>query len=93
MQWASANSKSTIEMTPGGKWLESLDLYGPNSPVSIKEADNLWRAASAQYARGASGEVNAFTRGTQFDLSKTYYGLELRKLTANPAVTHPIIVR
>lgn len=93
MQWAAGNGKVTIEMTPGGRWLESLDLYGPNSPVGINEADNLWRAASAQYARGASGEVNAFTTGAPLNRANAYYGVELPKLTASPKVNQPIIVR
>ncbi|WP_260262113.1 RHS repeat-associated core domain-containing protein [Vibrio intestinalis] len=90
MKWAKANGKSTIEMTPGGKWLEGLDLYGPNSPVSVEEADNLWRAASAQFARGASGEVNAFKSGTVFDRTRVFYGLEIKNLAKNPNVSLPI---
>jgi hypothetical protein len=93
MQWASQNGKLTIETTPGGRWLESLDLYGPNSRVSIAEADNLWRAASAQYARGASGQINAFTVGAPLNRANAYYGVELPKLTASPNVVQPIIVR
>lgn len=61
MAWAKANGKRTIEMTPGGQWLNNLDLYN-NGNLSRLEVDNLWRAASAQFARGASGKVNAFTR-------------------------------
>ena len=51
------------------------------------------RAASAQFSKNASGEINAFTAGTVFDRSKVFYGLELKNLTKNPEVQFPIIYR
>lgn len=93
MEWAKLNGKSTIEMTPGGQWLQKLDLYGSNSPVKEFESDNLWRAASAQFARSSSGEVNAFKEGTVFDRNKVFYGLEIKNLVKNPEVKFPINYR
>lgn len=93
MTWAASRGKVTIEMTPGGKMLESLNLYGPNSIVSVAEADHLWRAASAKFARSASGQVTAFTSGAAFDRAKVFYGLELPKLMANPQVNRSVIYR
>ena len=93
MNWAADNNKSTIEMTSGGQWLQEMDLYGENSPVKEVEADHLWRAASAQFSRSASGVVNAFTEGTTFDINKVFYGLELKNLAKNPEVQFPIIYR
>jgi hypothetical protein len=92
MEWAKANNKYTIEMTSGGKWLESLDLYGPSSPVSSSEADEIWKSASKKFASGASGRVNAFTQGTSYDPNRVFYGIELpelkKNLNVNPKITY-----
>lgn len=93
MRWAAANGKKTIEMTKGGQWLEAANLYGPNSPVGPTQADAIWRAASAQFARGASGRVNAFIKGTVTNPNKNFYGLELPILRANPNVSTTITYR
>jgi len=77
MSWAEANGKFTIEMTPGGKWLNGLDLFGANSPVTRPQATALWNAASEQFASGASGGVNAFSRGTTFNPNSAFYNIEL----------------
>lgn len=93
MQWAKANGKFTIEMTPGGKRLNSLDLFAPNSPFSRAEATELWNATSARFARGASGHVTAFTRGTSVNPNTAFYGVELPVLRANPNVSRMITYR
>ena len=93
MKWAAENGKFTIEMTPGGKWLEGLDLYGAKSPVSIEQADFIWSAASEHFTWGASGHVNAFTHGTGFSQSATFYGKELPILRINPKVDPKITYR
>jgi hypothetical protein len=93
MAWAARHGKSTIEMTPGGRWLEDLDLYGPKSPVSRAEANELWKAASENYAMGASGRVNAFTAGTSWSPDSVFYGTELPILRANPNVSPRITYR
>jgi hypothetical protein len=77
MSWAEANGKFTMEMTSGGKWLNNLNLYGPNSPVTSTEAKALWNVASEKFASGASGSVNAFTRGTTFNPNSAFYNIEL----------------
>ena len=81
MSWAAANGKFTIEMTPGGQWLKGLDLFGATSPVTRSQATALWNAASEQFASGASGSVNAFTRGTTFNPNSAFYNIELPVLT------------
>lgn len=90
MAWAEANGKYTLEMTPGGEWLNKLDLYGPNSPITSLEVDHLWRAASSQFAKSASGELNAFTAATLFNREKIFYGIEMKQLSKNPNVTLPL---
>src|ERR1039458_2227843 len=93
MRWADANGKFTIEMTPGGRILKNLDLYGPNSLVTREEADAIWRAASERFASGASGRVTAFTKGTIANPDSVFYDLELRLLRQNPNVTRTITYR
>jgi len=93
MKWAAENGKFTIEMTPGGQWLEGLDLYGPNSPVSIHEANQVWRHASREFVEGASGRINAFTIGTTYNAGSTFYRLELAGLRVSPHVSPKITYR
>ncbi len=92
-KWAAENGKFTIDMTPGGKWLNSLDLYGKNSPVTIEQADAIWRVASIKFAWGASGKVSAFTRGTSYNKDTMFYGIELPILRSNPNVDPTITYR
>jgi RHS repeat-associated protein len=87
MNWAEANNKFTIEMTIGGKWLNSLKLYDKNTPVTINEADALWQVASEKFAGSASGRVNAFTRGTFTNSDSVFYNIELPILKDNPNVS------
>jgi RHS repeat-associated protein len=64
-KWAAANGKTTLEQTPGGKFLDSLNLFEPGSPVTKAEAAQIWDAASKRFAEGASGEVNVFSTGAK----------------------------
>lgn len=93
MKWAAANGKYTIEMTPGGRWLNSLDLYGPNSLLTRAQADAAWVRMSERFTEGASGHVNAFTRGTSYNPASTFYNTELRGLRRNPNVSPTITYR
>lgn len=47
-----------IDLTPGGQYLESLNLF---ETVGPDNANRIWSAASEQYARGLSGAVVEFT--------------------------------
>ena len=93
MGWAETNRKLTIEMTEGGKWLNSLDLYGAKSPVTRAEADALWRSASKQFAGNASGRINAFTSGTFSNPDSIFYNIELPILKASPNINPKITYR
>jgi hypothetical protein len=93
MAWASENGKMTIEMTPGGKWLQSLDVYGTNSILSESQADRLWQIASKKFASAASGKVTVFSSGTFKNAESVFYGLELPLLKNNPKVNPRITYR
>ena len=85
MTWAQANGKMTIEMTPGGKALNALDLYSTNSSVTRIQADTIWNRASEMFANNASGTVNVFTEGALAKPS-VFFSIELPLLRSNPKV-------
>ncbi|MBL0320013.1 MAG: hemagglutinin repeat-containing protein [Alphaproteobacteria bacterium] len=61
-EFAFGNGKLTLEMTPGGRWLESQNLYS-NENLTMQQADSIWGSLSQKYASQASGSVTAFTEG------------------------------
>lgn len=72
---------TTLEQTPGGQWLESLDPYNLYGPA---RADALWTRLSERYAQGASGEINAFIR--DYNPARVWAQTEWDTLKANPDV-------
>ncbi|MBK8870070.1 MAG: hypothetical protein IPN19_03220 [Elusimicrobia bacterium] len=64
-KFAQAKGKFTLEMTPGGKWLDQQDLFGPESPLTRAEGRLVWAKLSERFAVNASGEVNAFASGAK----------------------------
>jgi hypothetical protein len=83
--YARMNGGVTLEMTPGGAWLNQMDLYGPNSPFTRAEADFIWARASESLVGKASGQV----RSVLGDVRPTsiYLRNEVPGLQFNPAVT------
>ncbi len=86
-RWAAANGKTTVEQTPGGAYLDRLNLFGMNgAPTNLtgQQAADIWNVASERFARGASGDVNVFQSGTskkgQWGL-RTWWRLEKPILT------------
>ncbi len=59
-KFAEQNGKITLEMTNGGKWLESKNLY---EVLTKEQADEIWSLLSKRFAEGSSGQVNAFVEG------------------------------
>jgi len=63
--FAREHGKLTLEMTPGGKWLDRQRLFEPGSPLTGDQANLIWSRLSERFAGGATGEVNAFTFGSK----------------------------
>ena len=56
--YASETNKFTLEMTPGGRYLDSRNLF---DRYSNKQAILPWERLSTRFAQGASGRVSAFS--------------------------------
>ena len=72
-----------LEMTPGGRYLESLNLF--DGRFSYEQARKPWEILSARYATAAAGEVTAFTSGAA--PTSIFRTVELGILQNNPNVT------
>ena len=64
-QFAKENGKLTLEMTPGGKYLDNLKLFDSNSPLTGDQAAEIWGKLSKLYAKNASGTAFGFTQGSR----------------------------
>ena len=81
---------TTLEQTPGGKYLDDKQLYEPGSPVSKAQADQLWGRLSERYAQDAKGEVTAFSHDP-WDGS-VWVTRERPALEQNPDVTKITVI-
>lgn len=81
--YAEITGKTTLEMTPGGRWLEEHEPYH-NPNLTEEQAKEVWTSLSQRYAEGASGEVVAFSRLLPDD---PIWEKEKELLKQNPNVT------
>jgi len=72
------NNKKILEMTPGGEWLYTQNIY---SKLTLEEATKVWDIMSLRYAQGSSGSINAFVEGVSS--TSTYTRVELGALDKN----------
>jgi hypothetical protein len=81
--YAEMTGKTTLEMTPGGRWLNEHDPE-KNPNLTKEQAKEVWTSLSQRYAEGASGEVVAFSRLLPDD---PIWEKEKELLKQNPNVT------
>ena len=75
-------------MTPGGRFLDQQDLFGPNSPLTPDEALQVWSRLSQRFANEASGNAVGFVRGARAD--GIFNTVEYPALRANPNISNVI---
>lgn len=79
-------TSTTLEQTPGGKYLDDLRLYGKNQGlVRPEQSDQIWSELSRRYGESAKGDVTAYLHNA--DPNRVYLHDELPALRANPNVT------
>ena len=83
--FASSTNKLTLEMTSGGRYLDSKNLF---DRYSTKQAIIPWERLSARFAQGASAKVSAFSDTSR--VTSVFNRIEYPILRKNPNVTEII---
>ena len=83
-QFAVAEDKMTLEMTPGGKFLDDLKLFDQGSPLKPEQATKVWSRLSRRYAEQAAGDVFCFVAGAR--ATGVFTTVELPELRKNRKV-------
>ncbi len=71
-------------MTPGGEWLNKMDLFETNPPFSLNEAGDVWASVSKSLTQQASGQVRALLG--QVRPQSIYASQEMGELLMNSRV-------
>lgn len=82
----SPETRTTLELTPGGRYLDKLDLF-KNPSISTQQAKALWNRLSERYAEEAAGTAKFFI--SQDGLTRTastFMDSELPALLKNPKI-------
>jgi hypothetical protein len=78
MSFAERTSATPIDLTPGGQYLNSLNLY---ETMPAAQAEAIWAQASQAYASGAQGKINLFVNGARPD--RVFHTIEAPIIKAN----------
>jgi Flp pilus assembly pilin Flp len=87
-EFAATNGRSTLEMTPGGRWLDERGLFGPNSPLTQEQATAVWSRLSERFAQEASGNAVGFVQGAR--PQGIFNKVEFPALLKNPNIKNVI---
>ncbi len=79
--FAERTGATPIDLTPGGRYLSSLNLYGT---LPGAQADAIWARASRAYTARASGQIHLFIRGARPD--RLFNTMERPLIEANPNI-------
>ena len=88
MTYFCSDGKTTLEMTAGGSWLDSQNLFEAGSNVSPDQAYTVRSTFSQRYAESASGNVVGFVEGA--GPMSIFNTVEYPALRANPNITNVI---
>ncbi|WP_052949764.1 hemagglutinin repeat-containing protein [Dyella japonica] len=87
--FALSSGKTTLEMTPGGAWLDNLQLFSGGVPgITQEQALNLWVNTSSRYANCASGVCIGILNNPR--PTSIFNTVEFPILQKNPNVTNVI---
>ncbi|WP_139943002.1 hypothetical protein [Fulvimonas soli] len=87
-EFAYVNGRTTLEMTPGGQWLDSQGLFGPSSPLTPGQATTVWSTLSERFAASASGNAVGFVQGAR--AGSIFNTVEYPTLLGNQAIKNVI---
>ena len=81
--------KTTLELTSGGKFLESLQLF-KNYPY--QQAIKPWEVLSKRYAQSASGQITAFVENASPTsvFARIEYPVLLKNINVTDILFYPI---
>jgi RHS repeat-associated protein len=87
--FATANGGTTLEMTPGGAWLDQQQLFNTaQSGLTTEQAAQVWSTLSQRFAQGASGNAFGFVNGAR--AGGIFNTVEYPALLNNPNVVNVI---